>query len=315
MRDSGTKPASAVAARGPLDLSLVRHPRERRTTLLSAAANVAIIAGAVAAILLAPEWLSAHPRAAQLVRRVQVAAVAAIFVVPALGFLRHGRWMMIHLNSVRVGHDQLPELHAILERQCRALAIPVPALYVSALPGVGLSDALALGRRGTRAIVLGERLFDGVGEIAARRDVFAFVIGHELGRILLGHASWWEELLLGYLKRIPLLRLPLVTVQTYSRDRMAALLAPGSLAAIALAASGGEIFGLVNVRAYVRDALVPMSWRMSARLGAMLRKEPHLAYRVTELHRHGFFRPDDELGAAGARALPGDAGEARPSPP
>ncbi|WP_242352237.1 MULTISPECIES: hypothetical protein [Anaeromyxobacter] len=277
-----------------IDLSQVRHPHERRILLLSAAANLALVAGAVAAILLAPEWLSAHPQAARLVRRVQAAAVLALLLVPALGFLRLGRWMMIHLNSVRLGSDQLPELHAILERQCRMLGISAPALYVSALPSVGLSDALAL-RRGTRAIVLGEKLFDGVQDLATRREVFAFMIGHELGRITLGHASWWAELLLGYLKRIPVLRLPLVTVQTYSRDRVAALLAPGSLDALALSASGGEIFGLVNVRAYVRDALTPTPRPAPARLGAILRKEPHLADRVHELHRYGFFRPDAEL--------------------
>lgn len=291
MSDSGAERAAAIALPAPGDLARVRHPSERRIMIASAAANLAVVAVAVAVILLAPDWLSEHPRAAQLVRRVQIAAVAAILVVPALGFLRLGRWMMIHLNSVRVGPDQLPELHAILERQCRVLGIDAPALYVSALPSVGLSDALAL-RDGTRAIVLGEKLFDGVNEISAREDVFAFVIGHELGRIMLGHAGWWAELLLGYLKRIPVLRLPLVTIQTYSRDRMAALLAPGSLAALALSASGGEIFGLVNVGAYVRDAAAPRPRRMAARLGALLRKEPHLADRIEELQRHGFFRPD-----------------------
>ncbi|WP_242342806.1 M48 family metallopeptidase [Anaeromyxobacter terrae] len=291
----GVDAAGAVALPGRvIDLSQVRHPRERRVLLLSAAANLALVAAAVAAILLAPDWLSAHPQAAQLVRRVRGAAVVAVLIVPAMGFLRLGRWMMIHLNSIRLGQDQLPELHAILERQCRALGTPVPALYVSALPSVGLSDALAL-RSGTRAIVLGEKLFDGVGDIGARRDVFEFVIGHELGRIMLGHASWWSELLLGYLKRIPVLRLPLVMVQTYSRDRMAALLAPGSLAALAMSASGGEVFAQVNVRAYVRDALAPTPRPAPARLGAILRKEPHLADRVRELRRYGFFRPDAEL--------------------
>lgn len=274
-----------------IDLSQVRHPRERPVLLLSSAANLALIAAAVTAILLAPTWLSAHPNVAQLVRRIQLAAVAAIIVVPALGFLRVGRWMMIHLNSVRLGRDQLPELQAILEQQCRLLGIPEPALYVSALPGVGLSDALALGKHGARAIVLGEKLFDGVDDIAARSDVFAFVIGHELGRIVLGHASWWSELLLGYLKRIPVLRLPLITVETYSRDRMAAILAPGSLAAIALQASGGEIFGHVNVGAFVRDALAPATRPIPARLGAVLRKEPHLADRIRELQRSGLFHP------------------------
>ncbi len=302
----GADTADVVALPGPtIDLSQVRHPLERRVVIVSAAANLALVAAAVAAILLAPSWLSAHPQAAELVRRVRGAAAVAVLIVPAIGFLRRGRWMMIHLNSVRLGPDQLPELHAILEEQCRKIGMAEPTLYVSALPTVGLSDALAL-RRGTRGIVLGEKLFDGVADIAARRDVFAFVVGHELGRILLGHAGWWDELLLGYLKRIPVLRLPVVAVQTFSRDRVAALLAPGSLDALALSASGGEIFGLVNVRAYVRDALARRPRPAGARLGAILRKEPHLADRVYELYRYGFFRPDAELAGALSGARPRD---------
>src|SRR5690606_33617834 len=119
----------------------------------------------------------------QLVRRIQLTAVAAIFLLPAIGFLRLGRWMTIHLNSVKLGVDQLPEIHAILQRHCRALGIAEPAIYASALPGVGLSNAISL-RDGTRAIVLGEKLFDGTQDLSAREDVFAFVIGHELGRIV-----------------------------------------------------------------------------------------------------------------------------------
>lgn len=275
----------------PIDLARVRHPLERRVVLLSAVANLAIVAAAIAAILLAPGWLSVHPRAALLVKRVQLAAVALVVLVPLLSLLRQGRWMLVHLNSVRLGRDQLAEVHAILERQCRMLGIPEPALYLSAIPSVGLSDALSLGKRGKQAIVLGEKLFDGADDLSSRRDVLAFMIGHELGRITLGHASWWSELLLGYLKRVPVLRLPLVTVQTFSRDRMAARLAPGSLAALAMAASGGEVFAHVNVEAFVRDALAPTPRALPARIGAALRKEPHLADRVRELHRFGFIPP------------------------
>lgn len=272
-----------------IDLQRARHPSERRVLALSALANLALIAAAISVVLLSPAWLSAHAQAARLVNQVRLAAVAALLLLPVVGLLRRGQWMMIHLNSVWVGEDQLPELHAILERQCRLLGIAAPKLYVSALPGLGLSDALAFTRGGPRGIVLGEKLFDGVGDLASRADVFEFVIGHELGRIVLGHASWWNAFFLGYLKRIPVLRLPVVSVETYSRDRVAALLAPGSLAALALSASGGEVFGAVNVSAFVRDALEPKPRRVAARLGAMLRKEPHLADRVQELRQHGFF--------------------------
>jgi hypothetical protein len=94
------------------EVAQVRHPLERRIVLLSAAVNVALVGAAVAAILLAPGWLSAHPHAAQLIKRIQIAAVAAVLLLPALGFLRLGRWMMIDQNSVRLGPDQLPQFIA-----------------------------------------------------------------------------------------------------------------------------------------------------------------------------------------------------------
>lgn len=272
-------------------MARARHPLERRVVALSTLANLALIAGAVAAIALAPGWLSSHPSVAQLAVRVRLVAIVAVLVVPALGLLRSGRWMMIQLNSVRLGPDQLPAVHAILERHCRVLRIPPPALYVSGLPGLGVSDGIALRRGRVRAIVLGEKLFDGTGDLAAREDVFAFVIGHELGRLLLGHASWWSELFLGYLRHIPVLRLPVAMVETYSRDRFAALLAPGSVSALALMASGGEIYGSIDVGAFARDALAPGRRPWQARVGAMLRREPHLVDRVRELHRCGLFEP------------------------
>lgn len=280
-----------------IDLSEVRHPHERRILLLSVAANLAIVGAAVAVVLLAPGWLSSHPRAAAAVARVRLVALAAILALPLLGFLRVARWMLIHENSVRVGPDQLPQLHDVLQEQCRALGVAEPALYVSALPSMGLSDAVALGREGPRAIVLGDRLFGGLDRLAARRDVHAFLIAHELGRIALGHASWWSELLLGYLKRIPILRLPLVRVQTYSRDRFAARLAPDAVRGLVVPACGGEILDHVDVGAFLRDALAPAPRSLAARVAAAMRKEPHVAERLRELHRHGFLARDAAPGA------------------
>jgi hypothetical protein len=71
-----------------MDLSEIRHPRERLVLFLSAVANLAIVAGVAAAILLAPGWLDSHPRAAGVVQRVQGAALAGMLLLPALAFLR-----------------------------------------------------------------------------------------------------------------------------------------------------------------------------------------------------------------------------------
>lgn len=282
------------AASSPLriDLARVRHPRERQILILCAVGNLSLVGTAIAAILLAPHWIAAHPAAAAAAHEVQAIAALALLVLPVGSLVRLGKWRTVELNSIRIGSDQLPELQVVLERLCRTLGVAVPRLYLSTLPGVGVSNALARGRGGRRALIaLGDQLFDGVGDVAARADVLAFFIGHELGRIVLGHASWWSDLLLGYLKRMPGLGLPLIRVQTYSRDRVAALLAPESVRALAMLASGGEIFDSINARAFLQAA-VASSFPVSARLPAILRKQPHLAERVHELYRSGFLTLD-----------------------
>jgi hypothetical protein len=181
----------------------------------------------------------------------------------------------------------VPELFSIHERHCRALGIEPPELYASAVEHVGISTSLAIGRR--RVVVLGPELFAGLEAIRERRDVFEFVLAYELGRLELGHATWWDALLLGYLKRIPVLRMPLLRVQTASRDRFAATLAPAAtLRGLALVAVGGDLLDHVDTRAFVRDVLRDDTPRWSIWLGGVGRDAPHLALRVRELHRSGF---------------------------
>jgi hypothetical protein len=290
--------------REKLDLAKVRHPRERAMFAMSVLANGAVIAGAAAIAYLAPEWLAAHGRVAALIDRLRLVAIAAILLLPALALLRRGRCAAISENSVRLGRDQVPEIHSILERHCRALDVDPPELYASTAERAGISTSIAL-LGGRRIIVLGPDLFAGVEKIQDRADVLSFVLAHELGRLALGHASWWDALLLGYLKRIPILRAPLLTVQTASRDRFATTLSPTAIRGLALVAVGGDLLDHVDTAAFVRQVMRDDTPRWAARLGAMGRDAPHLAHRVRELYRTGFLDLARDL-APGTPELPAD---------
>src|SRR6267143_2034469 len=255
-----------------VELERIRHPRERRVLLLSALANAGMVAAVVAALLLAPDWLAAHPRIQRLAQRVQTVAIVAVLILPAITFLRRSRLALARENSVRLGRDQVPEIFSILDRQCSALGVTdPPELYVSkgATPSE-LSNAMAF--------------------VDGRQ---AIVLGYELGRLRLGHASWWQDVYLGYLKRIPVLRLPLLTVQTFSRDRHAALLVPDGIRGLLLQASGGDLLDHLSVAAYVRQAMEgPSPW---SRLAAVGRTGPHVSSRVRTLYRSGFFQLERDL--------------------
>jgi hypothetical protein len=275
------------------ELERIRHPRERGILLLSALANAAIVAAVVAALVLAPEWVAAHPRIQQVALRVRTVIIVAVLILPGITFLRRSRLALVRENSVRLGRDQVPEIFSILDRQCSALGMTdCPELHATTSATSELSTAMSF-VDGRQAIVLGAALFQGLRRIEDRADAIAYVLGYELGRLRLGHASWWQDVYLGYLKRIPVLRLPLLTVETLSRDRHAALLAPDGIRGLILQASGGDLLHHLSVASYVRQTMKgPSPW---SRLAAIARREPHVSSRVRALYRAGFFQLDRDL--------------------
>ena len=279
----------AVQSSERLDLANIRHPWERVVFWLSVLANVSVIACAATLIYFVPEWLSTHARVSALVDRIRLAAIPVLLLLPLIGVLRHGHWAAFRENSVRLERDQVPSIFSILERHCQTLGVDPPELYASTLKRVELSTALQF-TRGRQIIVLGPGLFAGLKRIHDRADVLAFVLASELGRLALGHANWWMDLVLGYLKRIPLLRAPLLTVQTASRDRFAATLSPEGIRALVLAAVGGDLLDHVDTAKFIRQALradTPPFWAWVGKLGL---DGPPIAQRVRSLHRAGFLR-------------------------
>lgn len=278
----------------PLDLARVRHPLERVVFWSSVLVNAAIVGCAAWLIYKSPGWLRDHPAVSTLISSIRAAAIATIGVLPALGLLRRGRWAEYRERSVRLGRDQLPEIFSIFEPLCSAAGIDPPELYTSTSRSFGVSTSIALGR-GRRLIVLGRDLFSGMKTLQDRADVLQFVLAHELGRLVLGHASWWEDGVLGYMKRIPLLRIPLLTVQTESRDRFAATLCPEAIRGLAFLASGGKLVYYADVATFVRQVMrddTPPFW---AWVGSLPSGEPHTAERIRHLYRNGFLDLDHDL--------------------
>jgi hypothetical protein len=86
------------------------------------------------------------------------------------------------------------------------------------------------------------------------------------------------------------LRLPLITVETLARDRIAAGLAPDGIRGLVLLATGGDLLASVDVDEYVRRALDgPSAW---SKIAAMGRKGPHVSLRIRSLYQEGYFHLD-----------------------
>jgi hypothetical protein len=268
------------------------YPHERGILVASVLANLVIVVAIAALIVNAPDWITHHPHFQSFEQKATTTALVVILMIPVAPIMRRTRVALLRENSVQLGLAQVPEIFEILERECRALEItPMPEVYISrAIKTLSTSISLF---RGDRVIVLHGDLFTGVTDLERRLDVYSFFIGYELGRLRLGHASFWQELFLGYLKRIPLLRLPLLTVQTFSRDRVSAVLAPNGIRGLIFHAAGGDVLDEIDVADYVRKVTQgPSSWSWVA---SIVRPEPHVSTRVRALYADGFFTLDRDL--------------------
>ena len=279
-----------------VDESRLRHPLERPIFVASAALSVALAASAVVVVLLGAEWLKEHPVLESHIDKVRLAALAAVAAVPAAHLLRRARRVLYLGNSVRLSAEQVPRVHAVLEAHCARLGIaPAPELYLCRTLTGG--PARAFSGLDRDYVVLGTTLFEIPG--GPGPDVIAFTLGRALGSIRLGHTRWWDETLLLFVTRIPVLRTPIRAVRTLSCDRYGAALAPGGLRGLILAAAGPDALPDVNVAAYRRQAEAFPSGVMGV-LGAVSNDTPHVSARVRALYDAGLWRAEPDHNGAPA---------------
>jgi hypothetical protein len=271
-----------VSSETPLDERTLRHPWERPVYVLSACVNILILAAAVWLVTKGTPWLDTHPVLHKRASQLRALALAGIFAVPSVVFLRNTRWARTDWNCVRLSPRQIPELYAIIARQCAVFSMPVPALYISSAER---EVARAYATSHHYFIVLGTALLQPDSPIA---DAVAFNIAREIGRIRLKHTEWWDELLISYIMRIPVLRTPLMHLRTYSADRYGALLEPGGVRGLIALSTGRLMLPRVDVAEYLQE--LPSGTGLSTVLAQVAHIRPPIRQRIRALYELGLFR-------------------------
>ena len=265
----------------------LRHPWERGVYVASVVVNVLVAAASVGVILLGAEWLGTHPFIAQHIDRIRLLAIAAVLALPAAAILRGTRRTTFLGNAVPVSHAQFPELQETVARHCERLGmVEAPELFLAG----GLDRCHAFSAWGRDYIVVGGPLLE-VPDPGVRRDGLAFALGSALGSIRLGHTRWWDDVLLAYVERVPILGAPPAAVRTFSCDRYGAFLAPEGLVGLVVEASGGDMLPEVAPEVYVREAshfdvANPWVW-----VAAVWRSRPHVSGRLRRLLNAGLLAP------------------------
>ena len=272
-----------MTARHESDL---RRRGDRVVYLATVVVNLALFVLAIWLIEHGGAWLEQYPRLAKRAQDVRALATALLAAPPALVFLRHRRRALAAGNGVRVSARQLPELYHTLARFCDRLGHhPIPALYI-ADQAKGVSEGFAAWRQ--EYIVIRPVYF--IAPLEEVRAIYEFEIGRELGRIRLGHTRWWQELLIAYVVKLPILRNPLLHTRAYAYDRYAAYLAPDSVRGLIVYASGRPLNKLVDVAAFAEQADATRGfWPW---LSNLTRSEPHVTFRLRALLDAGLYSRD-----------------------
>lgn len=266
-----------------IDESKLRHPLERPYFAIAVVVNFALMAAAIVVLAVAPEWLRAHPVLHKQAELLSGLAIAALLGVPFLAYQRNVRVASMRGWSVRASQTQFAAVYEILEAQCRRLGLATPPeLYIT---DKAISrDAMAYGAWKESCIVLDQNVI--APDVSKMRDVIAFDIGSELGRIRLGHTNGWQEMLVTYVVALPFIGNPLRQVRTYSRDRYGATLAPDGFRGLLMGAVGRRLLDAVDRDEFLDQARdYGGGWVKATRFEG---KTPPVLARIQELRRAGF---------------------------
>ena len=198
---------------------------------------------------------------------------AAFFFVAHAVFVAHVRG-----NAVRLGPDQLPELHAAVESLARRMGMTrVPEVYV--MQAGGSLNALASKFMRANIVVLFSELLEACGDDTAARDM---IIAHELGHLHAGHLRWTWFLLPGSM--VPFLGTALSRAREYTCDRYGMAGAgrrDSALTGLAILAAGGKLAPHVSREAMVRQREnLNTGWM---KIGEWLSTHPPLVSRMAAL--------------------------------
>ena len=231
----------------------LRNPYEIPLYILSVLVNLLIIAIILYGALFLGylNALAGEPLSGPLVDAIRVAFFALLLLVPALVVYRQLTRAGIRGSAVKLSRRQFPDIYAVMEDFARRLRLKRdPEIYL--MSGNGVLNAFAASTFGYDLVVIHSELFSNTYE--RNKDALAFIIGHELGHLRLGHTRLWYQLSTAYVDRVPLLAGFLSRARELSCDRHGAYLAPQGEEGLVLLTAGRYVYKQVDVDELLEQA-------------------------------------------------------------
>ena len=264
----------------------LRDPYEIPLYILSVVINLLIVGFILAGALLLGHVnaLAGEPLSGPVVNAIRVAFVALLLLVPGLVVYRQLTRAGIRGSAVRLSRRQFPDIYAVKEDFARRLRLKrEPEIYL--MSGNGVLNAFAASTFGYDFIVIHSELFSNTYD--RNKDALAFIIGHELGHLRLGHTRLWYQLSTAYTDRVPLLAGFLSRAREFSCDRHGAYLAPQGEEGLLLLTAGRYVYKQVDVEELLEQARRFRGfWPVVAQLP---QSHPFSVRRVSLLYDLGFF--------------------------
>jgi Zn-dependent protease with chaperone function len=274
----------------------LRDPYEIALYVVSVLVNLLIIALILVGALLLGylNALAGEPLSGPVVDVIRAAFFALLLLVPGLVLYRQLTRAGIRGSAVRLSRRQFPDIYAVKENFARKLGLKrEPEIYL--MSGNGALNAFAASTFGYDYMVIHSELFSNTYE--KNRDALAFIVGHELGHLRLGHTRLWYQLSTAYVDRLPLLRGFLSRAREFSCDRHGAYLAPQGEEGLVLLAAGRYVYKDVDVGELLEQAQRFQGfWPVVAQLP---QSHPFTVRRLKVLYDAGFFEAPAENPATG----------------
>jgi len=269
-----------------MDNPRLRDPREVPLYVISALVNLLIVALIVvgASLLGFLNALAGEPLSGPAVDAIRVAFVALLLLVPGLVVYRQITRAGTRGSAVRLSRRQFPDIYSVKEDFARRLELRRdPEIYL--MSGNGTLNAFAASTFGQDFVVIHSELSSNTYE--KNKNALAFIVGHELGHLRLGHTRLWYQLSTAYVDRVPLLGGFLSRAREFSCDRHGAYLAPQGQVGLVLLAAGRYVYKEVDV-----DELLEQARRFRGfwpAVAQLPQSHPFTVRRLKVLHDAGFF--------------------------
>ena len=231
----------------------LRSPYEIPLYVFSVLINLLIIALILVGALLLGSLnaLAGEPLSGPAVDVIRAAFFALLLLVPGLVVYRQITRAGTRGSAVRLSPRQFPDIYAVKEDFARRLNLRRdPEIYL--MSGNGALNAFAASTFGYDFVVIHSELFSNTYE--KNKEALAFIVGHELGHLRLGHTRLWYQLSIAYVDRVPLLGGFLSRAREFSCDRHGAYLAPRGEEGLVLLAAGRYVYKEVDVDELLEQA-------------------------------------------------------------